>query len=166
MYVYNFTNTDKMREVMAKILVVYHSQTGNTEKMAMAVAEGVASFENTELTLKRAADATLDDLLWCDGIAIGTPENFGYMSGAMKDFFDRTFYPSQGKLFKKPYVVFISAGNDGTGAQNSVERIARGYPLNKVYEPVIARGAVTDEIIDQCRELGQTLAGGCELGIY
>jgi len=155
-----------MREVMAKILVVYHSQTGNTEKMAMAVAEGVASFENTELTLKRAADATLDDLLWCDGIAIGTPENFGYMSGAMKDFFDRTFYPSQGKLFKKPYVVFISAGNDGTGAQNSVERIARGYPLNKVYEPVIARGDVTDEIIDQCRELGQTLAGGCELGIY
>lgn len=155
-----------MREVMAKILVVYHSQTGNTEKMAMAVAEGVASFENTELTLKRAGDATLEDLLWCDGIAIGTPENFGYMSGAMKDFFDRTFYPSQGKLFKKPYVVFISAGNDGTGAQNSVERIARGYPLNKVYEPVIARGDVTDEIIDQCRELGQTLAGGCELGIY
>jgi multimeric flavodoxin WrbA len=154
------------RGIMAKILIVYHSQTGNTEKMARAVAEGAASFENTELTLKRAADATLDDLLWCDGLAIGTPENFGYMSGAMKDFFDRTFYPSQGKIFKKPYVIFISAGNDGTGAQNSVERIARGYPLNKVYEPVIARGDVTDEILDQCRELGQTLAGGCELGIY
>jgi len=151
---------------MAKILVVYHSQTGNTEKMAAAVAEGATSVEHTELSLKRASDATLHDLLWCDGIAIGTPENFGYMSGAMKDFFDRTFYPAQGKIFKKPYVIFISAGNDGTGAQNSVERIARGYPLKRVYDPVIAKGEVTDEILDQCRELGQTLAGGCELGIY
>ncbi|HEU19726.1 MAG TPA: flavodoxin [Deltaproteobacteria bacterium] len=151
---------------MAKILVVYHSQTGNTEKMARAVAEGAAGFENTELTMKRAFEATLEDLLACDGIAIGTPENFGYMSGAMKDFFDRTFYPAQGKIFKKPYVIFISAGNDGTGAENSVDRIARGYPLKRVYQAVIAKGEVTDEILDRCRELGQTLAGGCELGIY
>lgn len=151
---------------MAKILVVYHSKTGNTERMANAVAEGAIRIENTRLTFKKAFDATLEDLLDCDGLAIGTPENFGYMSGALKDFFDRTFYPAQGKLFKKPYVVFISAGNDGTGAQNSIERIARGYPLKKVYEPVIAKGDVTEEILDRCRELGETLAGGCELGIY
>lgn len=151
---------------MAKILIVYHSQTGNTEKMAMAVAEGAADFENTDVTVKGARDATVEDLLDCDGVAIGTPENFGYMSGAMKDFFDRTFYPAQGKIFKKPYVIFISAGNDGTGALNSVDRIARGYPLKRVYDPVIAKGGVTDDILDRCRELGQTLAGGCELGIY
>ncbi len=151
---------------MAKILIVYHSRTGNTEKMAKAVAEGAASIENTELIVKRAFDATLEDLLYCDGIAIGTPENFGYMSGAMKDFFDRTFYPAQGKVFKKPYVVFISAGNDGRGAQNSIERITLGYPLKKVYEPVIARGEVTEELLEQCHELGATLAGGCEMGIY
>jgi multimeric flavodoxin WrbA len=152
--------------MMAKILIVYHSQTGNTEKMAMAVAEGAADFENTDVTVKGARDATVEDLLDCDGVAIGTPENFGYMSGAMKDFFDRTFYPAQGKIFKKPYVIFISAGNDGTGALNSVDRIARGYPLKRVYDPVIAKGGVTDDILDRCRELGQTLAGGCELGIY
>lgn len=151
---------------MARILIVYHSQTGNTEKMAQSVAEGAASMEDTEVKVKKARDAGIDDLLQCDGLAIGTPENFGYMSGAMKDFFDRTFYPAQGKVFKKPYVIFISAGNDGTGAQNSVERIARGYPLNKVYEPVIATGEVTEGILVQCRELGKVLAGGCQLGIY
>ncbi|MBN2255426.1 MAG: NAD(P)H-dependent oxidoreductase [Deltaproteobacteria bacterium] len=151
---------------MAKILVVYHTQTGHTEEMAIAVAEGAAGFENTDVTVKRARDATVEDLLDCDGVAIGTPENFGYMSGAMKDFFDRTFYPAQGKIFKKPYVLFISAGNDGTGALNSVDRIARGYPLKRVFEPVIAKGEVTEDILDRCRELGQTLAGGCELGIY
>jgi multimeric flavodoxin WrbA len=151
---------------MAKILVVYHTQTGHTEEMAIAVAEGAAGFENTAVTVKRAGDATVEDLLDCDGVAIGTPENFGYMSGAMKDFFDRTFYPAQGKIFKKPYVLFISAGNDGTGALNSVDRIARGYPLKRVFDPVIAKGEVTDDILDRCRELGQTLAGGCALGIY
>jgi multimeric flavodoxin WrbA len=151
---------------MAKILIVYHSRTGNTEKMAKAVSEGAAGIENTELIVRKAFDATLEDLLYCDGIAIGTPENFGYMSGAIKDFFDRTFYPSQGRVFKKPYVVFISAGNDGRGALNSIERIALGYPFKKVYEPVIARGEVTEEILEQCHELGATLAGGCEMGIY
>jgi multimeric flavodoxin WrbA len=154
---------------MPVILVVYHSQTGNTEKMARAVAQGAERIKVTEVILKKAADASLDDLLSCDGLAVGTPENFGYMSGAVKDFFDRTFYPAEGKVFRKPYVVFVSAGNDGTGAVNSIERIALGYQFKKVYDPVIARtseGGVTDEILEMCRELGQTIAGGIEAGIY
>ncbi|MBW2595653.1 MAG: NAD(P)H-dependent oxidoreductase [Deltaproteobacteria bacterium] len=154
---------------MTRILIVYHSQTGNTEKMAGAVAQGAAGMEDTEVILKKAADASLEDLLGCDGLVIGTPENFGYMSGAVKNFFDRTFYPAEGKVFRKPYVVFISAGNDGTGALNSIERVALGYQFKKVYDPVIARdskGGVTDEILAQCRELGQTIAGGCGAGIY
>jgi len=154
---------------MTRILIVYHSQTGGTEKMAGAVAAGASSIGGTEVILKKAADASLEDLLSCDGLAVGTPENFGYMSGAVKDFFDRTFYPAEGKVFRKPYVVFISAGNDGTGALSSIERIALGFQFKKVYEPVIARmskGGVTDEILARCRELGQTIAGGCEAGIY
>jgi len=154
---------------MTRILIVYHSQTGNTEKMAGAVAEGAASIENTEVILKEAKDASLKDLLGCDGLVIGTPENFGYMSGAVKDFFDRTFYPAEGKVFRKPYVVFISAGNDGTGALNSIERVALGYQFKKVYDPVIARmseGGVTDDILSRCRELGQTIAAGLQAGIY
>jgi multimeric flavodoxin WrbA len=151
---------------MARILIVFHSQTGNTKKMAKAVADGAGSIESAEVVLKRARDATLDDLLKADGIAIGTPENFGYMSGMIKDFFDRTFYPAQGKVFRKPYVVFVSAGNDGTGAVRSIERIAIGYQFKKVYEPVISRGKLTEETLENCRELGKTIAGGCVMGIY
>jgi len=151
---------------MTKILIVYHSQTGNTQKMAEAVADGAKSIEAVEVILKKAADATLEDLLTADGLAIGTPENFGYMSGMIKDFFDRTYNFAQDKVFRKPYVTFISAGNDGTGAQRAIERIALGYKFKNVFTPVIAKGKITEEILDQCRELGGTLAGGCAMGIY
>lgn len=151
---------------MARILIVYHSQTGSTEKMALAVAEGARSIEKAEVLLKRASDTTTEDLLTADGLAVGTPENFGYMSGMIKDFFDRTYVAAQDKVFRKPYVVFISAGNDGTGALNAIERIALGFKLKKVYPPVFCKGPVTQDILDQCRELGATLAGGCQMGIY
>ena len=151
---------------MTKILIVFHSQSGNTEKMARAVADGARGIADTEVLLVRAQDASLGDLLDADGIAIGTPENFGYMSGMVKDFFDRTYYPAQEKVFRKPYVVFISAGNDGEGALRSVERIAQGYKLKKVYDPVISRGTVTEEDLARCRELGSILAAGCRERIY
>jgi multimeric flavodoxin WrbA len=151
---------------MTKILIVYHSQTGKTEKLAHAVADGAKSIEGVEVILKKAGDATLEDLLTADGFAVGTPENFGYMSGMIKDFFDRTYLGAQEKVFRKPFVVFISAGNDGTGALRAIERIALGYKFKTVYQPVIAKGAITEEIINQCHELGATIAGGCQMGIY
>jgi multimeric flavodoxin WrbA len=151
---------------MAKILIIYHSQTGKTEKMARAVAEGARGIEGVDVILKKAADATLEDLLTADGLALGTPENFGYMSGMVKDFFDRTYYAAQEKVFRKPFVVFISAGNDGTGALRAIERIALGYKFKTVYQPVIAKGVITEEILSRCHELGATIAGGCQMGIY
>ena len=151
---------------MARILIVYHSQTGHTERMAKAVAEGAAAMEEAEVLVRRAADATAEDLLWADGIAIGSPENFGYLSGMIKDFFDRTFYAVEDRVFRKPYVVFISAGNDGTGALRALERIALGYKFRKVSEPVIAKGEIRPEDLEKCRELGGILAGGCEMGIF
>lgn len=151
---------------MTKILIVYHSQTGNTQKMANAVAEGAKSIDGVEVILKKAVDATLEDLLTADGLALSTPENFGYMSGMVKDFFDRTFYGAQEKVFRKPFVVFISAGNDGTGALRAIERMALGYKFKTVCNPVIAKGAITEEIISQCFELGGTIAGGCQMRIY
>lgn len=151
---------------MAKILIVYHSQTGNTKKMAEAVAEGAESIEGVEVVLKKAEDAMLEDLLSADGLAVGTPENFGYMSGMVKDFFDRTYPEAQDKVFRKPFVVFISAGNDGTGALMAIERIALGYKFKTVFHPVIAKGEITEEILQQCIELGATIAGGCQMGIY
>jgi len=151
---------------MAKILIVYHSQTGNTEKMALAVADGARSIEGAEVILKKAGEAVLEDLLAADGLAVGTPENFGYMSGMLKDFFDRTYDGAREKVFRKPFVIFISAGNDGTGALKAIERIALGFKFKMVYTPVIAKGAITEEILDQCRELGATIASGCQIGIY
>lgn len=151
---------------MTKILIVYHSQSGHTKQMADAVFEGAKAIDGVEVILKKSSEATLDDLLACDGLAIGTPENFGYMSGMIKDFFDRTYSEAQDKVFRKPFVVFISAGNDGSGALRAIERIALGYKFKNVFTPVIARGNITEEILEQCRELGGTLAGGCAMGIY
>ncbi len=151
---------------MAKILIVYSSQTGHTERMAAAVADGARAVEGTETLLKRAPEADLSDLLAADGIAFGTPENFGTMAGLLKDFFDRTYAGAEGKTFRKPYALFVSAGNDGTGAVRAVERIALGFKFRKVYEAVICRGEVTEETLEKCRELGGVLAAGCGMGIY
>jgi len=151
---------------MPKILIVYHSQTGHTEQLAQAVFEGAKAIQDVDVILEKAAEASLEDLLTCDGLAVGTPENFGYMSGMIKDFFDRTYSGAQGKVFRKPFVIFISADNDGTGALRAIERIALGYKFKTVFKPVISRGKITEEILDQCRELGGTLAAGCAMGIY
>ncbi len=151
---------------MAKILIVYASQTGHTERMAAAVANGVRAVEDATAVLKRATDADLNDLLAADGIAFGTPENFGTMAGLLKDFFDRTYAGAEGKVFRKPYALFVSAGNDGTGAVKAVERIALGYKFRKVQEAVISRGNLTEEVLEKCRELGGVLAAGCGMGIY
>ena len=153
---------------MTRIIIIYHSQTGNTRKMAESVARGAKSIDNVDVVIKKASEATLQDLLECDGIAIGSPEYFGYMAGMVKDFFDRTFNEALGRkeIFKKPYVVFISAGNDGRGSLESIERICIGYQLKKVYEPVVARGEIVQDILVKCEELGKTIAAGCEAGIY
>ena len=153
---------------MVTILIVYHSQTGRTKKMATAVAKGSSSIPNVRAVLKEAGETTLDDLIGCDGLAIGSPEYFGYMAGALKDLFDRTYYEARGRkeIFRKPHAVFISAGNDGSGALTSIERICVGYQFKKVHEPVIARGKINGTILDRCEELGKVIAAGCEARIY
>ena len=136
--------------------------------MAECVAKGAGAIKDVRVVLKKAGGADLEDLMACDGIAIGSPEYFGYMAGMIKDFFDRTYEAARGRkdIFKKPYVVFVSAGNDGTGALNHIERICIGYQFKKVYDPVVARGDLSDEILERCEELGKTIAAGCKEGIY
>lgn len=148
------------------LLIVYHSQTGQTRSMAKAVGRGARRVAEVETRLKMARYAGLHDLLWAHGLLLGTPENFGYMSGALKDFLDRTYYPAQGKVSSLPYAAFISAGNDGSGALNSIERIARGYPFKAVCAPIIAKGALSTKLLQQCEELGETLAAGLAWGMF
>lgn len=151
---------------MKHLLIVFHSQSGNTARLAAAVAEGARQESETETRLLRAFDAGLDDLLWCDGLLIGTPENFGYMSGAVKDFFDRTYNDAEPLGLQRPYGLFVSAGNDGSGAVREIDRILRGYPMKKVVEPLIAKGEITAAHLDAATELGLTLAAGLAFGIY
>jgi multimeric flavodoxin WrbA len=153
---------------MKEILIIYHSQSGNTLKMAKEVAKGVDSIDNVTSVLKNASEATLEDLTQCDGLVIGSPEYFGYMSGVIKDFFDRTYEAARGRreIFKKPYTVFISAGNDGVGALTAIERICTGYQFKKIYDPLVWKGDVSDESLDLCKLLGKTIAAGCEAEIY
>ncbi|MDB2415973.1 NAD(P)H-dependent oxidoreductase [Pseudomonadales bacterium] len=153
---------------MKHLLIVFHSKTGNTRQLANAVIDGASSDDvgGVEVRVLRAADAGPEDLLWADGLLLGTPENFGYLSGALKDFLDRTFYEVEGKLTPLPYAMFVSAGNDGTGAVRAMERIANGFPFLAVQAPLIARGTPTPEDLDSCRELGQAMAMGLEMGIF
>ena len=153
---------------MKRLLIVYHTQTGNTGKLAAAVQAGARDELITEVEVRflTAAEAGPDDLLWANGLLLGTPENFGYMSGAMKDFLDRTFYPVEGRILPLPYAIFISAGNDGSGALRAIRRIAGGYPFNEVQEPLIVQGEVLEPHLEKARELGMSLAAGLEAGIY
>jgi multimeric flavodoxin WrbA len=139
---------------------------GRTHAMVEAVKRGVTEAgEDVELRALPALEAGIEDLLWANGLLIGTPEHFGYMAGAIKDFFDRTFYPAQSRVDGLPYAIFVSAGNDGTGAVSSIERIALGYRWKKCAEPLIIRGEPSAEDLQGCSELGQMLAAGLALGV-
>ena len=149
------------------LLLIYAGHAGGrTHAMVDAVKQGVADAgEDVELRALPALEAGVDDLLWANGLLIGTPEHFGYMAGAIKDFFDRTFYPAQGRVDGLPYAIFVSAGNDGTGAVTSIERIALGYRWKPCAEPLILKGDLSDTDLRKCAELGQTLAAGLALGV-
>lgn len=150
------------------LLIVYHSQSGTTTRMAEAVIRGArhADVSGVEVRVKTALDALADDLLWADGFILGTPENFGYMSGAMKYFLDRVFYPCEGKLNGRPWALFVRAGNDGTGAISSVRRILAGLAVREVQEPLLVAGKFDEARLADCEELGLTMAAGLEAGVF
>ena len=150
------------------LLIVYHSQSGTTTKMADAVICGAQSpdIAKVDVRVRTALEATADDLLWCDGFILGTPENFGYMSGAMKYFLDRSFYECVDRIDGRPYALFVRAGNDGTGAIASLRRILKGLAVREVQEPVLFAGKFDAERLVECEELGMALAAGLEAGVF
>lgn len=153
-------------EVHSELLIVFHSQSGNTERLARAVEDGARSIESVNVKRLPAGRVVAEDLRKCRALVICSPEYFGYMAGAVKDLFDRTYEELREITVGKPYAVVISAGNDGTGALGSIERIIRGYRFKKVQESIICRGEALSSSLAQCRELGKTLAAGIDLGIY
>ena len=150
------------------LLIVYHSQSGNTSRMAQAVIRGANhdAIEDVEVRVRDALEASPDDVLWADGYIFGTPENFGYMSGALKYFFDRIYYPCLEQIGGRPYSLFVRAGNDGSAAISSIHRILKGLAVKEVQEPILIAGTFDESRLDECEELGMTMAAGLETGIF
>lgn len=140
---------------MVKVLIVYYSLGGNTKFAAEAVAEGCRE-KGAEVVLKTGTEADEKDLLKCDGIAIGTPDYFSYMAGGLKAFFDRTYYPTQGRVAGKPYVGFVTHGGGGK-AITSIESICSFFKFRKVAEPVLVKNRPSENNIIRLKELGYAL---------
>lgn len=153
---------------MPNLLLITHCPSPNTESLRDAVIEGVRHPSIEKITLRSLAplEADAEDVVWADGIILGTTENFGYMAGRIKDFFERIYYPCLEETQGRPFALYIRAGLDGEGARVSVERIVTGLRWQPVQAPLICQGDFEPEFLDQCRELGMTVAAGLEAGIY
>ena len=161
-----------------KLLILFHSKTGGTHQMAQAAAKGAESVPDVNVKLIHAAEAGPDELIEFDAYTFATPENLAMMSGVMKDFFDRTYYPVLDRIVGRPYAILICAGSDGENAARQIQRIATGWRLKPIAEPIIvcthaqtpeailAPKHIGDYDLQRCEEIGATLASGLTLGIY
>ena len=163
---------------MKSLLIVYHSLTGGTRQMTEAAAAGASGEPDVEVRQLTAAQAKAADVLGADGFIFATPENLAAMAGRMKDFFDRTYYAALDRVNGRPYVALICAGSDGENAARQIARIATGWRLRRVAEPLIVctRAQTPDAILapktidpaelSRCHDIGAAMAGGLAAGIF
>lgn len=161
------------------LLIVYHSMTGGTRQMAEAARDGAAAEgSGTRVRLLHAAEAGPGDVLAADGYLFATPENLAAISGQLKDFFDRSYYAALDRINGRPYASLICAGSDGQNAARQIARIATGWRLKPVAEPLIlcthaqtpqailAPKQMPAEGLKQCSALGEAMAAGLALGVF
>jgi hypothetical protein len=151
-----------------QLLIISHAPSANTERLRDAVIAGARSDDTptVEVVALRPFDAGPEHVLAADAIILGTTENLGYMSGALKDFFDRSYYSCLEKTQGLPYCLYVRAGHDGTGTRRGVESITTGLRWRAVQEPLICRGDWQEDFVGQCRELGAAMAAGLDAGIF
>jgi multimeric flavodoxin WrbA len=151
-----------------RLLIVAHAPSSNTQRLREAVLRGARSpdIAAVEVKMLPPLEAGPEDVLASQAIILGTTENLGYMSGALKDFFDRSYYPVLEFTQGLPYAVYIRAKLDGTGTRRAIESIATGLRWRKVQEPLILHGEFREEFLAQCEELGMAMAAGLEGGIF
>ena len=160
------------------LLIVYHSLTGGTRQMVEAARDGALAEEGVAVRLLEAAMATPDDVLSADGLVFATPENLAAISGQLKDFFDRSYYAVLDQINGRPYACLVCAGSDGHNAVRQIERIATGWRLKPVAEPLIvcthaqtteailAPKHIGEDDLERCRALGESMAAGLALGVF
>lgn len=148
-----------------QILIVAHQPSANTLRLAEAALRGAQhpELENVEALLLSPFDAHTQDVLDADGIILGTTENLAYMSGALKDFFDRTYNDVLEKKQGMPLVCFIRAGSDGTGTKRAIETIVTGLKWRWIQAPLICQGAWQEDFVAQVEELALSLAAQLDL---
>ncbi|VCU60013.1 Multimeric flavodoxin WrbA [Tritonibacter mobilis] len=161
---------------MAELLIVYHSRTGSSRQMAEAAHAGASDEGSARLV--RAEEAGPEDLLAASGYLFCAPENLAALSGTMKEFFDRCYYPVLGQIEARPYAQMICAGSDGENAARQLARIAQGWRLKAVQDPLIIcthaqtpEAILADKVIPEaelqmCRDLGQAMAAGLVMGMF
>jgi multimeric flavodoxin WrbA len=163
---------------MKTLLIVFQSRTGGTRQMAEAAARGAAAEPELQVRLLPAPEAQPEDVLAADGYLFAAPENLAAIAGLMKDFFDRSYYAALERINGRPYAVLVCAGSDGQNAARQIERIATGWRLRAVADPlVVCVHAQTPEAIlapkvigaadlGRCEDLGAALAAGMAMGIF
>jgi hypothetical protein len=150
------------------LLIVAHAPSPNTEKLrdALLAGAGRSDIEGVAINCRSPFDAGPPDVKAANAIILFTTENLGYMSGALKDFFDRVYYPCLEETQGRPYALVIRAGHDGTGTRRAVETIVTGLRWKAVQAPLICRGDFSDAFANDCAELGALMAAGLEAGVF
>jgi NAD(P)H-dependent FMN reductase len=143
---------------MPRLLVVHHTPSPNLQALLEAVRDGVALVEDVELVARPALSAGAADVLGADGVLLGTPANIGYMSGALKHFFDTIYYPCLDATVGLPYGVYVHGGDDTAGALTAVQKITGGLRWKQVAAPLSVTGPPSTADLEACRELAATVA--------
>lgn len=161
---------------MARLLIVWHSRTGGSAQMAQAAAE--AARDECETVITRAQDATAKDMLAANGYIFCAPENLAALSGEMKEFFDRCYYPVLGQIEGRAYAQMICAGSDGSNAARQLARIATGWRLKEVQpaliintraqtaDAILAEKTIAEKDLQDCRDLGAAVGAGLQMGAF
>ena len=151
-----------------KLLLVAHAPSPNTRRLVDAVLAGAGheDIQGVETQWIPPLEAQPEDVLQADAIILGTTENLGYMSGALKDFFDRCYYPVLEEKQGLPCALYIRAGLDGTGTRRAVESIVTGLRWSWAQEPVTFKGQWQEDFVEQAEELGLAMAAGVEAGVF
>lgn len=153
---------------MKQLLVVSNSPASSALEIQQAVAKGAQDpqISGVRVIVKEPLSANVEDVMSADGLLLGTTENFGTMSGLIKDFLERIYYPVLEQKQGMPYALFIKAGEDGQGAVTSLQRIITGLRWTEIHPPIVCTGKLNDAFLEQSYELGMTMAAGLEAEIY